>query len=232
MVERVLLPAVGVALLLTNGPAQAQRSNDLVNRRVTAQVVAVIDGDTVDVLIPPARRVRVRLHGVDTPETGEPFYQQARVFTRVLMFSRTVEVTGKEADVYGRLVARITVDGNDASEAIIAAGLGCTFRRYVSDPVLNTALSRARAARQGFWAAESHPACAAREAQAVSAPSTAGTPAATNVIGNTSSKVYHLPTCPNAGCKSCTRTFASHAEADAAGFRPAGDCLGRERERR
>jgi endonuclease YncB( thermonuclease family) len=231
MIERVLL--LVVLALLTNGPAQAQRSNDLVNQRVTAEVVAVIDGDTVDVLIPPARRVRVRLHGVDTPETGEPFYQQARVFTRVLMFSRTVEVAGKDADVYGRLVARITVDGNDASEAIIAAGLGCTFRRYVSDPLLNAALSRARAARRGFWAAESRqPACAAREAQAQSTSSAARPPAAAGVIGNTSSKVYHLPTCPNAACKSCTRTFTSRSEADAAGFRPAGDCIGAERERR
>jgi endonuclease YncB( thermonuclease family) len=228
MLERLLLPVVGVALLLTDGAAQAQRSNDLVSQRVTAQVVAVIDGDTVDILIPPARRVRVRLHGVDTPEIGEPFYQEARVFTRVLMFSRTVVVSGKDADVYGRLVARISVDGNDASEAIIAAGLGCTFRRYISDPLLDAALSRARAARRGFWAAETRqPACAAREAQAQSAASTGEPAAATRVIGNTNSKVYHRPDCPNAGCRSCTRTFASPSEADAAGFRPAGDCIRR-----
>src|SRR5262245_33250819 len=104
MLERIFFALAGVALTLTTGLAQAQRSNDLVNQRVTAQVVSVIDGDTVDVVIPPGRRVRVRLHGVDAPEIDEPFYQQARAFTRVLMFSRSVSVSGKDVDVYGRLV--------------------------------------------------------------------------------------------------------------------------------
>ena len=91
-----------------------------------ADVTRVADGDTVEVLIPPARKVRIRLHGVDTPEAKEPFSNQARTFTRVLMFGRRVTVVGKDVDRYDRLVARIAVDNVDASESIIAAGLGCT----------------------------------------------------------------------------------------------------------
>lgn len=218
MFERIV-----VVLAVVLGQAQAQRPTDLLNHPLTAHVVGIIDGDTVDVVIPPARRVRVRLHGVDTPESGEPFSQQALVFTRVLMFSRDVAITGKDVDVYGRLVARIVIDGNDASEAVIAAGLGCTFHRYVSDPLLDAALSRARAGHLGFWADGAHqPACVGREArtQLATAPS-----AATGFIGNVSSQVYHLPTCRNAHCKNCTRTFATRAEAEAAGFKPAGDCI-------
>ena len=215
----------GAFLALTLVTLHAQRPTDLVNKRITAQVVSVIDGDTVDILIPPARRLRARLHGVDTPESGEPLSQQARTFTRVLMFSRDVQVTGKDVDIYGRLVARIVVDGADASEAIIAAGLGCTFRRYVSDPVLDAAQNRARLARRGFWAVGvQQPACVAREAQARSTATPR--PAATRgFIGNVSSKVYHLPTCRNANCRDCTRRFATRGEAEAAGVRPARDCI-------
>lgn len=86
----------------------AQRPADLVNRRFTAEVTHVADGDTVEVLIPPARKVRVRLHGVDTPESNEPFNDRARTFTRVLMFGRSVAIVGKDVDRYGRLVARVT----------------------------------------------------------------------------------------------------------------------------
>jgi len=224
MLDTSVFLRTSVVLALTLGQVQAPRPTDLLNHSITAHVVGIIDGDTVDVTIPPARKVRVRLHGVDAPERGEPFSQQALVFTRVLMFSRDVTLTGKDVDVYGRLVARIVIDGKDASEAIIAAGLGCTFHRYAVDPALDAALSRAQAGHLGFWATGTkQPACVAREAQTRSA--SAAQVQTTSVIGNVSSKVYHLPSCRNAHCKNCTRTFATRAEAEAAGYKPAGDCL-------
>jgi endonuclease YncB( thermonuclease family) len=45
--------------------------------------------------------------------------------------------------------------------------------------------------------------------------------------GNVNSRLYHAPTCPNATCRNCTRLFSTEAEARAAGFMPAGDCLRR-----
>jgi len=217
----LLFGCVFVALVTVS----AERPTDLVNKRITGTVTRVVDGDTIDVMIPPGRKVRVRLHGVDTPESGEPFSEQATRFARVLMFAREIEVTGKDVDGRDRLVARVRVNQTDASEAIIAAGVGCTFRRYVSDPILETAQDRARASRAGFWAAGvRQPKCVARElGQAVAASARA--PIAESVIGNTSTKVYHSPTCRNASCRNCTRTFATRAAAEAAGFRPARDCI-------
>ena len=156
-----------VAIMSVVETLQAQRPTDLVNKRFVAEVTHVADGDTVEVRIPPARRVRIRLHGVDTPETNEPFSDRARVFTRVLMFGRTVTIVGKDVDRYERLVARIAVDNVDASESIIAAGLGCTFRQFSADPALEAALANARRSQRGFWAAGvARPACVAREARA------------------------------------------------------------------
>jgi endonuclease YncB( thermonuclease family) len=155
-----------VALTLFVETLHAQRPTDLVNKRFVAEVTRVADGDTVDVLIRPSRRVRIRLHGVDTPEFKEPFSNQARAFTRVLMFGRSVTVVGKDVDRYDRLVARITVDNIDASESIIAAGLGCTFRQYSNDPALESAFAHARSSQRGFWAnGASKPACVARESK-------------------------------------------------------------------
>ena len=154
---------------LKSGPASGtpgQGPRDLINKQVTARIVRIIDGDTVDAVIPPSRRVRVRFHGADAPERDEDFYQQALVFTRVFMFSRDVTIAGKDVDPYNRLVARIVVDGKDASESLIAAGLGCTFHRYLSDPVLDAALTRARSAHLGFWANGARlPRCVTRESR-------------------------------------------------------------------
>jgi endonuclease YncB( thermonuclease family) len=223
MLKPIAASVLGLALALTPGHAQTPPLRDLINARVTAQVIGIIDGDTVDVVIPPSWRIRVRLHGADSPESDEAFYREAQVFTRVLMFSRNVTLVGKDVDPYDRLVARITVDGRDASEALIAAGLGCTFRRYITDPVLESARSRAQAAHLGFWAPGARlPACVAREAQT---RSTAAQPATSGVVGNVNSRLYHLPSCPNANCKNCTRRFANPAEAETAGFKPAGDCI-------
>jgi micrococcal nuclease len=165
------LLVLGLVSALTSAGLGAQRPQELVNRRITGKVVSVIDGDTVDLLLAPKRVLRVRLHGVDTPERGEPFSTQARNFTRVLMFSRDVEAVGKDVDAYGRLVARLTVDGKDASAAILSAGLGCTYHRYVSDPGLDMAQARARDSRVGFWAiGAQQPPCVAREKKAIVRP--------------------------------------------------------------
>ena len=162
-----------IAVVVQTAFVGAERPADLVNRHVRAQVVGVVDGDTVDVVIAPARRVRVRLHGVDAPERREPFSQQARNFTRVFMLDREVNVMGRDVDRYDRLVARILVDGRDASEAILSAGLACHSRRYSDDAALEAAEQRARAAALGFWARGTpQPACVAREAEAMSTATT------------------------------------------------------------
>jgi micrococcal nuclease len=216
---------VGLLSILALAPAQAQRPADLVDKRFAARVVGVTDGDTVTVLVPPRRQVRVRLHGIDTPEAGEPFSTQARNFTRVLMFSKDVTIRGVDVDRYDRLVARIVVEGADVSEALLAAGLACHYRRYSDDPLLEAAEQAARKAGRGFWAAGAQrPACVAREAPSAAATASRSSSAA-GFIGNVRSRVFHAPTCRNATCDNCTRRFATRQEAEAAGFRPAGDCL-------
>jgi len=225
-----------------SAPVDAQSPADLVDREVSARVVTVLDGDTVDVVIAPTRRERVRLHGADTPEMQEPFNNAARNRTRVLLLQKDVTLLGRDVDPYGRLVARVVVDGRDASETLIGEGLACTLRRWSDDPALIAALSRARTSGLGFWAAGAEqPACVARELAALGAavggtaprqsapPVRSGAPGSQGsngpFVGNVQSRVYHAPWCPNADCTNCTREFASHADAKAAGFRPAGDCL-------
>jgi endonuclease YncB( thermonuclease family) len=158
---RVLAASVcAVVLAMVGASAQRARPTDLVGRTFDAHVVGVIDGDTIDVVQAPNRRIRVRLDGVDTPEAGEPFSQQARTLARVLAFDKIVTIIGKDVDRYGRLVARVRADGRDLSIEMVGAGLACHFLRYSSDRVLADAEARARALGLGFWAAgASKPRC-------------------------------------------------------------------------
>ena len=53
-------------------------------RRETARLVRVVDGDTIDVEVRGETKVGA-IHGVDTPEYHEPYYEPAKKFNRTLV---------------------------------------------------------------------------------------------------------------------------------------------------
>jgi endonuclease YncB( thermonuclease family) len=116
----------------------------------TAECVAVIDGDTIAVRR-NGEKLRIRLEGIDCPERGEPYSRRARNFTNSLAYGKVVELRPKEYDQYGRLVARVIVDGQDVSLALVQAGLARHYKRFSSDPVLADAERKAREERIGIW---------------------------------------------------------------------------------
>lgn len=156
-----------VCSVFARGDVSAQTIRDLVGTNVSVRVIAVSDGDTVDAIpVGEQRAIRLRLEGIDAPERGEPFSQEARNAARLLLFGQTVRVEGRDVDRYGRLVARIRVAGKDVSSELVRAGLACRYREYASDPVLAKAEADARAAGRGFWArGAAKPRCVTTQAQ-------------------------------------------------------------------
>jgi endonuclease YncB( thermonuclease family) len=113
--------------------------------------VRVGDGDTFDVqMAGDRRRLRIRLQGVDAPEQDEVFGRESTAFLRRLLVNKTVRIDGRDMDRYGRLVARVDVEGQDASTTLIRAGMAC--HAYAPDAALAREESQARANRAGFWA--------------------------------------------------------------------------------
>ncbi len=226
------------------GGVAAQRSasdtgrHDLVGKRFEAVVSRVGDGDTLDATpVGEKRPIRIRLEGIDAPEQGEVFGREALGLLRTLVFNQRVRITGRELDRYGRLIARVARDGTDASAHLIRAGLAC--HSYAYDAALAREEAQARTGGAGFWAtAANKPACvtttafSARPKTGATPPplppaleSAARAPTGTAFRGNVESRLYHAPHCRNYTCRNCTQVFASGADARAAGFRPAGDCL-------
>ncbi len=153
---RAAAAVVAVFLGLTS-PLNGQRRADLtrlIGQSIPGTVIAVSDGDTVRIRLDGTRQIiRVRLEGIDAPETGEPFSAQARSAARVLMFDKSVQVKGTDVDNYDRLVARVFVGGKDASLELLQAGLACHFTRFENDAALAKAQLEARTSGKGFWAA-------------------------------------------------------------------------------
>lgn len=202
----------------------------------TARVTSVIDGDTIDVVTTDKKTIRIRLEGIDCPESGQPFSTVARNFTRMLLFDKTVTVRPIDTDRYGRTVARVVVEGKEASVELVTAGLAWVFTTYSNDRLLEAAQAEAKRARRGVWGDPNF--VPARPPSTTSAgpggtPSSSSTPAplvspsaiAGPFHGNRTSHVYHRSTCRNYSCTNCTALFATEDEARKAGYKPAGDCL-------
>lgn len=136
----VLLALAGVALLLVpqgRGPAipagsrggGGGKSEPKRTRPVSAFVTRAIDGDTIEVRL-HGRLEDVRYIGVDTPETvkpGEPvgcFGPQASDFNHGLVERRRVRLAfdAERRDVYGRLLAYVTLRGRFVNAMLVRRG--------------------------------------------------------------------------------------------------------------
>lgn len=128
--------------------------------------VEVVDGDTVAITGTEGGRQRVRIIGIDTPESardGMPaqcWAQEATTALRALTEGageiRLVEDQAVgDRDDYGRLLRRILVDDVDVGEQLLAAGHA---RRYTALSTASPVTARyrlverqARAAGAGLW---------------------------------------------------------------------------------
>jgi endonuclease YncB( thermonuclease family) len=118
----------------------------------TWRVVSVHDGDTVRCLDDGNREHKIRLTGIDAPETGQPFGTVSRDHLRQLVLRREVVVHDQGKDKYGRTLARLEVDGKDVAGQMVAEGLAWHYVRYSDDQQLARAEREAKAAARGLWA--------------------------------------------------------------------------------
>jgi micrococcal nuclease len=121
----------------------------------SGKVVGVTDGDTITVLR-DGRGERVRLHGIDCPETGQPYGSTAKQFVSEMVFGKDVTVKdyGLDSTRSKRTLGDIVLpDGRVVNEELLRAGLAWWYRKYVPNREDLAALEEeARTAKRGLWA--------------------------------------------------------------------------------
>ncbi|PZC45892.1 MAG: micrococcal nuclease [Chloroflexi bacterium] len=157
MLRYLTIPLLLLALLACNsGPTIAQGFT-------LAEITRVIDGDTIDVRL-NGNIQRVRLIGIDTPETvapGQPvdcWGPEASAKAKELMEGQRVELetdpSQGDKDVFGRLLRYVWLDGTNVAEAMIESGDGeeYTYRTaYRHQKAFQEAEGRAQQAKAGIW---------------------------------------------------------------------------------
>jgi endonuclease YncB( thermonuclease family) len=129
-------------------------SNDLVG------IPRIVDGDTIWI-----SETKIRLHGIDAPETkqecsrvdGSPYLcgEASTDALRVLVGSEPVHCEGDTYDRYKRLIAVCYSGTVNLNAELVRQGWALAYRRYSNDYI--SAEEEAQAAKRGMWAGEFEP---------------------------------------------------------------------------
>jgi len=189
---------------------------------VLAKVVAIIDGDTIDVDLGDGNIKRVRYIGVDTPESVDPkqplqcFSKEATAKNKELIDNGIVglEKDVSETDRYGRLLRYVYMGDLFINQALVAEG----FAHASSYPPdikyqdkFKLAEQQARTGNKGLWGS-----CD------ITTPTSSKKPTTSNSTSSQANTNTSGASTDGGTCKySCSGTdrdcadFSSHAEAQA-----------------
>jgi micrococcal nuclease len=138
------LGCAGVLLLLCASLATAN---------FTGPVVSVLDGDTIEVLH-NTHPERVRLSGIDCPEKGQAFGNNAKHAASRLVFGKEVTLHTHGLDKYGRTLGDVFLrDGMNVNQELVKQGWCWWYRKYApGDTGLEGLEKEARGNKRGLWA--------------------------------------------------------------------------------
>jgi endonuclease YncB( thermonuclease family) len=121
------------------------------------RVVRIADGDTLTLLDSSNTQHRIRLEGIDAPESHQAFGTQSKRSLSDMVSGKDVTVVYQKTDQYGRLMGKILIDGMDVNLAQVKAGMAWHYKEYEREQspedrdLYAKAEDEARADRRGLW---------------------------------------------------------------------------------
>lgn len=163
IIEYILL---GIALVFGGEaawelPERSVPEPVVLEKRQEGEILRVVDGDTYEIFI--GGREKVRLIGVDTPESLAPQKERnvkegrvASDFAKELLEGKFVQVEYdvQERDRYGRVLAYLYIDGKMINEILLEEGMAQTATYPPNIKYADRFREIERAAREsgkGFW---------------------------------------------------------------------------------
>jgi micrococcal nuclease len=116
------------------------------------EVVGVLEGSTIEV-VRLGKVERIRLHGLDCPEKGQPYGDDVKEAISALVFAMEVTVEPYGKDKYGRIMADVLLaDGTNVNHALVKEGRCWWSRKSTPDNAeLEQLELEAREAKKGLW---------------------------------------------------------------------------------
>lgn len=134
---------LGLVLCLICSTAQAEE--------FVSKVIAVLDGDTV-LIQHGGGMLKVRLVDIDAPEKDQPFGASSQRSLAHMVLGKQVKFVSQAMDTYGRMIARLSVQGLAVNAEQIRLGMAWEYSHYHSNHDLIALQAEARAVPRGLWA--------------------------------------------------------------------------------
>ncbi len=134
-----------------------------------ADIVRIIDGDTIDVVDGNNKKLRIRLLGIDAPESEQPFGQESFTHLKKILNGKSVTIISKPdrnkpytLGFYKRVIGKIILNGRDINLEMIEKGMAWHFKKYKKNQPTedrysyNKSENKARKKNIGLWSSK-HP---------------------------------------------------------------------------
>ncbi len=119
--EVYLLSVLIILLITINYSYLDTKLENYLSTSETAHVERVIDGDTIEI----ENKTSVRLLGINSPEKGELYYNEAKEFLNKQVLNKTIKLEfGKDKyDMYQRILAYVYDNNQNVNLEIVRNGL-------------------------------------------------------------------------------------------------------------
>jgi endonuclease YncB( thermonuclease family) len=130
----------------------------IVNAEVlVGKVIGVSDGDTITVIDAEKTEHKVRLMGIDAPETKQDFGNESKQTLSNFIYQKEVTVAYKKLDKYQRKVGKVILYEQDICLAMIELGMAWHYKDYEKEQsktdrdLYSQAELKARESNIGLW---------------------------------------------------------------------------------
>lgn len=136
-------------------------------RTIEGAVIKVSDGDTINIQDNLGTKVKVRLYGIDAPETeksnkntglvskpGQPYGEESYSALRSKLDHQRVRLDVMDIDKYKRLVCIVWLGDRNINNEMVSDGQAWAYRKYLDRPHASEyidAEEQARGKRLGLW---------------------------------------------------------------------------------
>lgn len=120
---------------ITSPRSYTQQTQEGGFQSLDARVVRVADGDTVYIKTADGAEQRVRLLGIDAPESKQAWGRESEqnLKKNLRASDYRVQVIYKGHDQYGRIVGKLVANGKDLNLAQIQSGNAWVYRNFLRD---------------------------------------------------------------------------------------------------
>lgn len=163
---KYIFSAIATALLVVGcGGGDSESTNQStvspINNAVNiihAKTANAIDGDTLNVTDNKGVLHKIRLLGIDAPESDQPYGVESKNALQKCVDNQTVTIQWSKKDKYDRILGKVVTGKGDCNFVQVDTGFAWYYKEYESDVSQNDRLLYANAhtiakgAKKGLWA--------------------------------------------------------------------------------